>query len=375
MLLMSKIVTKLTTLSIFHSFLDLGHKARTIKPMPLKLPRILSCSTRRTVSWLLRGCALLFVVWYLLLLYLPAGDATRVYGLTVPKGAGFSNVANELKQAGVIRSSLHLRLVARLRGLDRRMQTGDYRISSAMLPAQILEKLASGQTDACKFTLPEGYSIYQAAELLQKQGVFDRAAFLDACSDRALLDELGISAKSVEGYLFPGTYQVGFQMDEAGLVTEMVRAFRHKTEGLKPLLEARHTTIEQVVTLASIVEREAVAAEEKPLIASVFLNRLRIGMPLQSDPTAIYGVKVFGGTVTKQDLQRNSLYNTYKVKGLPVGPIGNPGLEAMQAVLQPASTEYLYFVARKNGTHQFSRTLAEHNQGVDRFLKKGQKKK
>ena len=163
-------------------------------------------------------------------------------------------------------------------------------------------------------------------------------------------------------------------MDEAGLVTEMVRAFRHKTEGLKPLLEARHTTIEQVVTLASIIEREAVSSEEKPLIASVFLNRLRIGMPLQSDPTAIYGVKVFGGTVTKQDLQRNSLYNTYKVKGLPVGPIGNPGLEAIQAVVQPATTDYLYFVARKNGTHQFSRTLTEHNQGVERFLKKGRKK-
>lgn len=342
--------------------------------MSLRLPRISTPSARRTIPWLVRGCSLFFLGWYLLLLYLPAGESTQIYGITVPRGAGFAGVANELKQAGVIRSSLHLRLVARLRGLDRRMQTGDYRISSAMLPAQILEKLASGQTDACKFTLPEGYSIYQAAELLQKQGVFDRSAFLKACFDRALLDELGISAKSVEGYLFPGTYQIGFQMDEAGLVTEMVRAFRHKTEGLKPLLEARNTTLEQVVVLASIIEREAVSSEEKPLIASVFLNRLRIGMPLQSDPTAIYGVKIFDGTVTKQDLQRNSLYNTYKVKGLPVGPIGNPGLEAMQAVLQPANTEYLYFVARKNGTHQFSRTLTEHNQGVERFLKKGRKR-
>ena len=342
--------------------------------MSFRLPRITTISVHRSVPWLFRGCSLLFLGWYLLLLYLPAGEATQVYGLTVPKGAGFAAVAAELKQAGVIRSSLHLRLVARLRGLDRRMQAGDYRISSAMLPAQILEKLANGQTDACKFTLPEGYSMYQAAELLQKQGVFDRTAFLDACFNRTLLDTLGIKAKSVEGYLFPGTYQIGFQMDEAGLVTEMVRAFRHKTEGFKSLLEARHTTIDQVVILASIVEREAVSTEEKPLIASVFMNRLRIGMPLQSDPTAIYGVKVFGGTVTKQDLQRDSLYNTYKVKGLPVGPIGNPGLEAMQAVLQPANTDYLYFVARKNGTHQFSRTLTEHNQGVERFLKKGRKR-
>jgi UPF0755 protein len=128
--------------------------------------------------------------------------------------------------------------------------------------------------------------------------------------------------------------------------------------------------LEQVVILASMVEREAVTPEEKPLIASVFLNRLRVGMPLQSDPTAIYGVKVFGGNVTKQDLQRESPYNTYRIPGLPLGPIGNPGMEALQAVLQPAKTGYLYFVARKDGTHQFSQTLQEHTQGVERYLKK-----
>ena len=146
--------------------------------MSLHLPSMSTLSARRTIPWLVRGFFLLFLCWYLLLLYLPAGEATQVYGLTVPKGAGFAGVANELKQAGVIRSSLHLRLVARLRGLDRRMQAGDYRISGAMLPAQVLEKLANGQTDACKFTLPEGYSIYQAAELLQKQGVLIVRHFL-----------------------------------------------------------------------------------------------------------------------------------------------------------------------------------------------------
>jgi UPF0755 protein len=330
---------------------------------------------RRATLWLFRGFLLAIPVWYLLLLYVPAGDGARVYGLTVPRGAGFASVAQELKQAGLIRSSLHLRLVARLRGLDRKVQTGDYRISNAMLPVQILEKLANGQTDACKFTLPEGYTMYQAAELMEKQGIFDRKKFLSACENRVLLQELGIDAKTVEGYLFPGTYSVGFHMDEQGMVTEMVREFRRRLDGVKALLDASHLSLGQVVTLASMIEREAVSSEEKPLIASVFLNRLRIGMPLQSDPTAIYGVRVFGGTVTRQDLQRDSPYNTYRIKGLPVGPIGNPGLEALQAVLQPARTDYLYFVARKNGTHQFSRTLAEHNQGVNRFLKKGKIKK
>jgi UPF0755 protein len=255
------------------------------------------------------------------------------------------------------------------------MQVGDYRISAAMLPSEILEKLANGQTDACKFTLPEGYSIYQAAELLQKQGIFDSSRFLAACSSRELLRELGVSGKTAEGYLFPGTYQIGFQMDEAGLVTEMVREFRRRTDGLKSLLGMVSMPLGQVVTLASMIEREAVSPEEKPLIASVFLNRLRVGMPLQSDPTAIYGLRTFGGTVTKQDLQNHSPYNTYRIKGLPPGPIGNPGLEALQAVLQPARTDYLYFVARMDGTHQFSRTLKEHNQGVNRFLKKEKKKR
>ncbi len=333
-----------------------------------------SFPVRRLIPWLIRGCALALLGWYLLLLYLPAGQATQVYGLTVPKGAGLSSVAKELKQAGVIRSSLHLRLVARLKGLDYRMQAGDYRISAAMVPGEILEKLANGQTDACKFTLPEGYSIYQAAELLDKQGIFDRARFLAACSNRELLETLGISGKTAEGYLYPGTYSIGFQMDETGLVTEMVREFRHRTDALKPRIDASGRSLEQVLVLASMIEREAVSVEEKPLIASVFLNRLRIGMPLQSDPTAIYGVRVFGGTVTKQDLQRSSPYNTYQIKGLPPGPIGNPGIDSLQAVLQPAKTDYLYFVARKDGTHQFSRTLAEHNQGVNHFLKKGKKK-
>jgi len=179
---------------------------------------------------------------------------------------------------------------------------------------------------------------------------------------------------ALRGYLFPGTYLVGFHVDERGLLAEMVREFHHRTSMLEQELSAAGLSLHQVVTLASMVEKEAVIAEEKPLIASVFRNRLKIGMPLQSDPTAIYGVRAFGGTVTKQDLRRQSPYNTYRFKGLPAGPIGSPGLEAIKAVLQPARTDYLYFVARKDGTHQFSRTLQEHNQGVHQFLKKGRKK-
>lgn len=326
--------------------------------------------------WYLPLCLVLalFLIW-LLVMQRPLGDGQRVYGLTVPKGAGFAQIAQDLERQQIIRSALHFRIVGRLRGLDRRMQPGDYRLTNAMKPGEILEKMASGVTDARKFPVPEGYSMFQVAELAEKQGLFTRDSFLQVCRDKQLLAELGINAQSVEGYLFPGTYLVGFQMDARGLVAEMVREFRHRTAGLEQQIASSGMSLHQVVTLASMVEKEAVVPEEKPLIASVFRNRIKLGMPLQSDPTAIYGVRAFGGTVTKQDLQRQSPYNTYRVKGLPPGPIGNPGMDAIKSVLQPARTDYLYFVARKDGTHQFSRTLQEHNQGVQLFLKKRKKKK
>lgn len=349
--------------------LDVGGKVRTIIAMS---PTHWSFSRLFRRFWYLAFCLLLVPagIWYLYLLQ-PAGDGKRVYGLTIPKGTGFVQVANELERQGIVRSATLVRIVGRIKGLDRRMQPGDYRLNNAMNPVVILEKLANGVSDARRFAVPEGYSIYQLAELLEQQGLFKGMDFLTACSDKELLRQFDFTAKSVEGYLFPSTYLIGFQMDARGLVVEMVREFRHRMADLQEQLDRAGLSLHQVVTLASMVEKEAVAPEEKPLIASVFHNRIKIGMPLQSDPTAIYGVRAFGGTVTRQDLKRKSLYNTYHVKGLPAGPIGNPGLDAIKAVLQPAHTNYLYFVARKDGTHQFSRTLQEHNQAVRLFLKKG----
>lgn len=342
--------------------------------MPARMPRPLTL-LHRFWHWPVRLTAAAFLLWYLLLLVVPAGNGHRVYGLTVPRGAGLASVAVELEHQGIIRSALHLRLLARLRGLDRAMQVGDYRLTDDMSPTQILEKMARGETDARRFTLPEGYSMFQAAELLERAGIFKKDSFLEACRDAELLHSLNIPGKSVEGYLFPGTYLVGFHTDERGLLTEMVREFKFRISPVLPLVEQSGFDLHQVLILASMVEREAVSIEEMPLIASVFHNRLRVGMPLQSDPTAIYGVRIFGGTVTRADVQRATPYNTYRIKGLPPGPIGNPGLEAIRSVLHPAATDYYYFVARKDGTHQFSRTLQEHNQGVQRFLRKGKKKK
>ncbi len=339
--------------------------------MPL-LPSILRSRLRRFRYLPPLLLLLAVLVWYGLMLR-PAGNGSRVYTLMVPKGAGFTALAQELEKRGMVRRALQLQVLGRLTGLDRRMQPGEYRLTDAMKPEAILEKLASGVSDACKFTLPEGYSTYQAAVLLDRQGIFSRNEFLRACRDRQLLTSLGIDAASAEGYLFPSTYLIGLHLGARGLVTEMVREFRHRTAGLGNLVARSGLTMAQVVTLASMVEKEAMQPEERPLIASVFRNRLKLRMPLQSDPTAIYGVRAFGGTVTRADLQRPSPYNTYRIKGLPPGPIGNPGMDAIKAVLEPAVTPYLYFVARKDGTHQFSCTLAEHNRGVQLFLKKGKR--
>jgi len=186
-----------------------------------------------------------------------------------------------------------------------------------------------------------------------------------------LLQRLGLKAASAEGYLYPATYNLSRGGSEEQLLEQMIRQFNKAYADIENEAGGgtRQFSLHEIVTLASIIEKEAVSPKEKPLISSVFHNRLRIGMPLQSDPTAVYGVRAFTGKVSKADIQRQSPYNTYLNKGLPPGPIGNPGREAVLAALNPAQTDFLYFVARKDGTHQFSRTLDEHNRAVVRYLK------
>jgi len=313
---------------------------------------------------------LLLLGWYLVCTLIPPGKGAIVRDVSFPPGSGIKKLAAELKQDGIIRSSWHFILLARLRGQAHRLKAGDYRFTDAMTPGDILRKLATGDVDYRRFALPEGYSVYQAAEMLEQKGYFKRDAFLAVCRDAALLERLGIRAASVEGYLFPATYNLARNGTEEQLVTQMVGRFRKVYADVTAGEQVQgRLSPDEIVTLASIIEKEAVSAEEKPLISSVFYNRLRLGMPLQSDPTAVYGVRAFSGKVTKADICRRSPYNTYLVRGLPPGPIGNPGADALRAALYPARTDYLYFVARQDGTHYFSRTLEEHNRAVARYLK------
>ncbi len=301
---------------------------------------------------------------------LPHGAGQVVNIVDFAKGSSLRKLADELEKGGVLGSSRLFVLYARSKGVTDRVKAGTYQFSDGETPAEILRKLVAGEVYEKRFSVPEGYSIYQIAELLEGKQLFGKEAFLKECRNQDLLKELGIHAKSVEGYLFPSTYNLLNVETPAAFIKLMAEQFSKVYNERFAGLESRSgLSRSQIITLASMVEKEAVVPEEKPLIASVFFNRLKKGMPLQSDPTAVYGIRTFGGNVSKSDVQRKTDYNTYLIRGLPPGPIGNPATGAIEAVFSPAVTGYYYFVARKDGTHCFSATLGEHNRAVNFYLK------
>lgn len=307
-----------------------------------------------------------------LFLATPAGDGKNVQFFDFSQGQSLKKIAAALAERQIITSAGQFVLYARLRHYDARVRAGCYQFNDGMTPVSVLRRLVAGEIYVQRFAVPEGYSIYQIAELLAGRNIFGKEEFLRECFSKPLLHELGIGGKSVEGYLYPSTYDITPRMTAAKLIRIMVAQFdKVYARDFAPRAQAAHLSTLKVVTIASLIEKEAVKPEEQPLIASVFYNRLRVGMPLQSDPTAVYGVRAFAGNVTKKDVMRATPYNTYLIRGLPPGPIGNPGSGAIEAALRPATTGYFYFVSKKDGTHYFSASLAEHNNAVRKYLKSG----
>jgi len=264
-------------------------------------------------------------------------------------------------------------LAARLAGLERRLRPGDYRIAPGQSLPELVRSLGEGRGRSATVTIPEGWRLEQVAERLAAAGVCDRDAFLSRARDPKLLAALAIPGPSAEGFLFPETYSFTLPTDPAEAIRAMHRQFARVWAEVVATAPPSPLAPLQVVTLASIVERETAAPAERPLVAAVFLNRLRLGMPLQADPTVIYGIDGFDGDLKRRDLAAANPYNTYVVRGLPPGPIAAPGRASLAAVLDPARVDYLYFVARNDGTHQFSRTLVEHNRAVQRFQLAGRR--
>ncbi len=274
-------------------------------------------------------------------------------------------IAAQLKEAGVIRHPWAFLAVAYLQGSLKRLQAGEYDFAGNASILEILRKLESGRVVTHQVTLPEGITAQGIASLLADEKLVDPARFVALTEDAAFAGALGVHANRLEGYLFPDTYRLTRGMTEEEVIRLMVERFR---QALPPDFtqeaERLHLTRHQVITLASLIEKEAQLSEERPLISAVFHNRLRLKMPLQSDPTAVYLAPRAPGRITATDLQRPSVYNTYLFAGLPPGPIANPGLASIEAALHPARAPYLYFVAKNDGSHFFSRTLDQHQRAV-----------
>ncbi|MEW6289999.1 MAG: endolytic transglycosylase MltG [Thermodesulfobacteriota bacterium] len=293
----------------------------------------------------------------------------------IPPDSGFAAIKQALIDRQVIDDDIRFGLLARRMGAVGKLQAGEYCFTADLSHQAIIEKLARGEVSYRPLTVPEGFNIFQIGDLLASGFGYDRNDFLRQVQDAKLIKSVGLDVPSLEGYLFPDTYFVtrGQMLNE--IVAMMVHRFNKvyneiskQNQGASPSVPqavSRH----EIVILASIVEKETALPDERPLIAAVFLNRLKNNMKLQADPTVIYGIADFNGNITRQDLITPSPYNTYTKTGLPAGPIANPGKESLVAVLHPAATGYLYFVAQNDGSHFFSSTLEEHNRAVIRFQK------
>jgi UPF0755 protein len=290
--------------------------------------------------------------------------------VVIPEGSTYQQVAAILKREQLIRSRWAFLLLGKTREIDRKIHPGEYELDGSMAPKEILAKLLTGRVILHPVTIPEGYTLAQIAEVLAAQNVTDTAEFTKLVRDRPFITTLGIEADSLEGYLFPETYSFARGTKAKDVIKAMVDGLHHVWRSdLQEQAARMNLSLHQVLTLASVIEKETGAKEERELIAAVFHNRLRKKIPLQSDPTVIYGLAAFDGNIHKRDLSSLSPYNTYRVQGLPPGPIGSPGAHSLHAALFPAQASYLYFVSRNDGTHHFSSTLAEHNQAVEKYQK------
>jgi UPF0755 protein len=289
----------------------------------------------------------------------------------IPTGSGSSSIGDRLVAGGVIRDRATYRLALWLSGAGRHLKAGEYRFDRAMTPFDVIDKLARGDVYVIHLTLPEGLTIAEMAKLFESHGFGPASAFVEAANNAALVRDLDPAAKDLEGYLFPETYALPRKTDADKLIRMMVARFEHVfTPELRQAAASRQLSVRQAVTLASIVERETARAEERPLVAAVFVNRLKLRMPLQTDPTVIYALQRAGaytGNLRRDDLAFDSPYNTYRYPGLPPGPIASPGRASLDAAVHPADADFLYFVSRNDGSHEFARTLDEHNRNVHKY--------
>ena len=302
----------------------------------------------------------------------PVSDDAAAILFGIETGTSFTAVAKRLEANGLIRSARAATWLARAQGLDQKLHAGEYELSARQSTEEILETITNGRVKTWPVTLPEGSRAVDIAARLEAAGLARSEEFIAAASDPVLASELGVPAAGLEGYLYPDTYRLPRGLSARQIARVMVKQFdRVWDEEVSDLADSSPLSKNEIVILASIVEKETAAPAERPLIASVFLNRLEKGMRLETDPTVIYGIPKFDGNLRRKHLEDgNNPYNTYRIPGLPPGAIANPGSDALRAVVEPESADFFYFVSRNDGTHHFSVTYREHVNAVNRYQKR-----
>jgi UPF0755 protein len=308
--------------------------------------------------------------WFL---FAPPSKTPSTKVIFLKKGTPLKKVSEVLEQEGIVRNKHFFSLLTTILGKKTKVKAGEYEFQTRMLPLEVLDALVKGQVKRHLVTIPEGYTLSQIAQLLEDLNLMGKKEFLQKVSSPAFINALGLSqlaGPTLEGYLFPDTYHLVREMDPEEAIQMMVRQFK---KAFGPDLSHRASELgiseRETVILASIIEKETALPEEKPLISAVFHNRLKKKIPLQSDPTVIYGIKNFNGNLTKEDLTRPTPYNTYRIAGLPPTPICNPGKDSLLAAVHPAPVPYLYFVSKNDGSHYFSCDIEEHNRAVWKYQK------
>ena len=326
---------------------------------------------RNTILIMLAAVSLALVATHLhITFFVPVSrEPAPAVVVLVPRGVSFKAVAERLHEAGVIRDVGNFIFAARFKRAAKRIKAGEYELSANMAVIDILNMLIDGKVMSHPLTIPEGYNITDIAGALKGAGfVSDSDEFIRRANDKTFAAALGFEAASLEGYLFPDTYAFTKDMSVDEMISMMTARFRAVYyKDFAPAAREKDMSLNKVITLASIIEKETGAGDERPLISAVFHNRLKTGVRLQSDPTVIYGIKDFDGNLTKKHLRTRTRYNTYRFHGLPPGPIANPGAASIDAAINPVSEDYLYFVSRGDGTHYFSKSLREHNNAVNKF--------
>jgi UPF0755 protein len=299
------------------------------------------------------------------------GYVTPDVFVEIPPGDGPARIGQRLVEAGVVQDAVTFRGAVWLSGQARELKAGEYRFDQPMTALQVVDKIAKGDIYRRFVTFREGLTIAEMAQVFESEGLGKATEFVAAARNAALIRAVDPEARDLEGYLFPETYAIGRDASAASLVAEMVELFLQTfTPVMREAVKAQGLTVREAVTVASLVEKETAVSEERSQVAAVYLNRRRLNMPMQADPTVIYALQRAGrysGNLRRDDLQFDSPYNTYRYAGLPPGPIAAPGRASLEAVAAPAAVDFLYFVSRNDGSHVFARTLDEHNRNVQRW--------